>query len=329
MLGIIHRVTETDSAEAAAIVRFQRGLDAALQEPVVLAAPGDQVGDGADLEAMLGRKQLQIGQAGHGAVVLHDLADHRCGAAACHGGQVATGFSMACAHQHAAVHRLQREDVAGLDQVGGLGVAVHRHLHGAGTVGRRDAGGHTLGRLDGDGERRAVHRAIARGHGGQLEELAALTAQCQADQAPAEAGHEVDGLGRHVVGGQDEVAFVFAVFFIHQDDDAPGAHLGHDVLDGGDRHGGEGGGHGRAGFRWAARVARTARCPATTRAGRFQRAGSAGLAARCGSALRPESRDFSSLGARPRRITQSSGRRHARPARRPRSSRPAASGTAS
>jgi hypothetical protein len=28
------------------------------------------------------------------------------------------------------------------------------------------------------------------------------------------------------------VAFVFAVFIVHQDDDAAGAHVGHDVFDG-------------------------------------------------------------------------------------------------
>ena len=77
----------------------------------------DQVGDGADLQAVLGGEQLQVGQARHGAVVLHDLADHGGGRSAGHRGQVAAGFGMAGAHQHAAVDRLQREDVAGLDQV--------------------------------------------------------------------------------------------------------------------------------------------------------------------------------------------------------------------
>ena len=57
-------------------------------------------------------------------------------------GQVAAGFGVAGAHQHAAVLRLQREDVAGLHQVGRPGVACHRGLHGARAVGGRDAGGH-------------------------------------------------------------------------------------------------------------------------------------------------------------------------------------------
>ena len=88
-----------------------------LDQRFVAAAVLDQVGDGADLQAVLGGEQLQVGQARHGAVVVHDLADHRGGRAAGHGGQVAAGFGMAGAHQHAAVDRLQREDVAGLHQV--------------------------------------------------------------------------------------------------------------------------------------------------------------------------------------------------------------------
>ena len=56
------------------------GDEAALTGPgdqgFVAAAVGDQVGDGADLQAMGLGEDLQIGQAGHAAVVVHDLADH-------------------------------------------------------------------------------------------------------------------------------------------------------------------------------------------------------------------------------------------------------------
>ena len=87
-----------------------------------------------------------------------------------------------------------------------------------------------------------VVRAVARGHRRQVQALAALAGQRQADQAAAEARHEVDGLGRDVVGRQHQVAFVLAVFLIDQDDHAAGAHVGDDVLHRGDGNGG-GGGH--------------------------------------------------------------------------------------
>ena len=98
------------------------------------AAVLDQVGNGADFQAVFGRKQLQIGQTGHGAVVFHDFADDGSRGAASHASQVATGFGVAGAHQHAAVNGLQGEDVARLHQVVGPGVGRHSGFHRAGTV---------------------------------------------------------------------------------------------------------------------------------------------------------------------------------------------------
>ena len=83
----------------------------------VAAAVFDQIGNGANFQAVLGSKQLQIGQTGHGAIVFHDFANHSRGGATSHTGQVATCFGVACAHQHAAFYRLQRENVARLYQV--------------------------------------------------------------------------------------------------------------------------------------------------------------------------------------------------------------------
>ena len=81
--------------------------------------------------------------------------------------------------------------------------------------------------------------AVARHHGRQAQALAALARERQADQAAAEARHEIDGFRRDVLGGQHQVAFVLAVFLIDQDDHAAGAHVGDDGLDRRDRDGGE------------------------------------------------------------------------------------------
>ena len=139
---------------------------------------------------------------------------------------------MAGAHQHTAIHRLQREDVAGLHQITGLGLGGYCGLHGAGAVGGRDASGDALGRFDGGGKGRAFFVGVARHHGGELQALAAFTREGEADQATAKAGHEVDGVGGDVVCRQHQVALVLAVFFVHQNDHAPSAHVGHDVFDG-------------------------------------------------------------------------------------------------
>ena len=79
---------------------------------VVAAAVGDQVGDGGDLQAVELGEGDQVRQPRHGAVVVHDLADHA--------GRIQPGeprdidrrLGMAGAHQHAAVAGGKRKDVA-------------------------------------------------------------------------------------------------------------------------------------------------------------------------------------------------------------------------
>ena len=202
-----------------------------------LAPVFDEICNGANLQSMLGSKYLQVRQAGHGAVVLHDLADHRGWRAARHGGKIAPGFCVASPHQHATVHRLQRENVARLHQVFRYGLLGHCGLHSACAVGCGDPGGDTFGRFDRHGEGRAFLVTIARCHGRQLQALAAFAGQRQTDQATAVAGHEVDAIGRYMVGCQYQITFVFAVFFVHENDDAPGAHVGNNVFNRGNGHG--------------------------------------------------------------------------------------------
>ena len=55
---------------------LQRALADFFDQRLGANAVFDQVGNGANLQAMLGGKQLQVRQTRHGAVVFHDLADH-------------------------------------------------------------------------------------------------------------------------------------------------------------------------------------------------------------------------------------------------------------
>ena len=54
-------------------------------------------------------------------------------------------------------------------------------------------------------------------HGGSPSSSQPLRRQAQADQAAAVRGHEVDGLGRHELGGDGEVALVLAVLVVDHD----------------------------------------------------------------------------------------------------------------
>ncbi len=50
--------------------------DHAIDEVIVFAAIGDEIGDRADLEAMELREFHEVRHPRHGAVIVHDLADH-------------------------------------------------------------------------------------------------------------------------------------------------------------------------------------------------------------------------------------------------------------
>jgi len=91
----IQRVAEDDDAELAAIGAFEIAFDAALEEAVVAAAPGDEIGDGADLEAVQLGERHQLRQARHRAVVVHDLADDGGGVEPGKAGDVDAGFGVA------------------------------------------------------------------------------------------------------------------------------------------------------------------------------------------------------------------------------------------
>ena len=54
-------------------------------------------------------------------------------------------------------------------------------------------------------------------HGGELEPLGYFGQNRHAELSPAVGDHEIDRLGRHLFGGTDEVAFVFAVLGVDHD----------------------------------------------------------------------------------------------------------------
>ena len=62
--------------------------------------------------------------------------------------------------------------------------------------------------------------AVLPAHQRQAELLDALAGQRQADQAAGVAGHEVDRVGRRELRRDDQVALVFAVLVVDQDEHA-------------------------------------------------------------------------------------------------------------
>ena len=147
--------------------------DQLLGAPAVL----DEVGHRHHLEPVRARSTAtRSGHAGHGAVVVHDLADDPGRVEPRQAGQVDRRLGLPGALQHAARARPQREDVARLHQVLGAAARVDGHLDGAGPVGGRDAGGDALPRLDGYREGGAEARLVVAASWGAAAALSARSA---------------------------------------------------------------------------------------------------------------------------------------------------------
>ena len=95
--------------------------------------------------------------------------------------------------------------------------------------------------VDGFGEGGAVDAVLIGDMSGRWSSSQRSSVSAQADQAAAVLGHEVDGFGRDFFGGHGEVAFVFAVFVVDQDDHAALADFFDGFFDGGEN--GFSGGH--------------------------------------------------------------------------------------
>ena len=215
--GAVHVVFVAVQAERPE-VRLDLPLGDALHRALLLEAIADQVGDRAELQAMQLRELLELRPARHGAVFVQDLDDHGRRLEPGDAHEVAAGFGVPGSGQHATGLRHQREDVARLAQVLGTGVRGDGRADRVRPVVCRDARRNPLRRLD---RQREVRRLVGVGlahHQRQPQLPAAIAIERQADQATAEPGHEIDVLGANLRRGHDEVAFVFAVLVVHEDD---------------------------------------------------------------------------------------------------------------
>ncbi len=194
----------------------------------------DQVGDGAELQRVPLREGDEIGQPRHRAVIVHDLADHTRRVEPGEAREIDRRLGVPGAHQRAALAREQRKHVPRRDDVLAAGFRIDRDRDGARAVMRGDAGRHPLARLDRDGERRLVPRAVRLAHQRQAELLDPLAGEREADQPARMAGHEIHRLRRRELRRDDEIALVLAILVIDEDEHAPGARLLDQLLGGGE-----------------------------------------------------------------------------------------------
>ena len=86
----------------------------ALDFPLGTAAVFDEVGDASKFQAVFFGELFEVGQPRHRAILVHDFADDGTGGESCDAQEVQGPLRMACADQHAAWPRNQREHVTWL-----------------------------------------------------------------------------------------------------------------------------------------------------------------------------------------------------------------------
>ncbi len=139
---------------------------------------------------------------------------------------------MSCALKDSARFRAKRKDVPGSDEISFLGVSAGHEADCAGAVSGGYAGGDVGGGIDGDLEIGAEAIAVAFDHGTDAESLKSFFGAGDADESATVANHEVNDFWGDEFAGDDEVAFVFPVFVIYDDDRVSGFDVGNYVLDG-------------------------------------------------------------------------------------------------
>ena len=125
--------------------------------------------------------------------------------------------------------------MSGTGQVLRPGLGFDGREDGDGAVGRANAGSHAHAGINRFAESGAMHRGVDWRHKRKVELVAALLGEREADQAAAVLGHEVDGFRSDFFGGHGEVAFVLAVFVVHEDDHATVADFFDGFFDGAER----------------------------------------------------------------------------------------------
>ena len=209
--------------------RTEFGFQESFAEPVhvalILEPVANDVGHRDHLQAVFGAELFQLRDAGHAAVLVHDLADDTGRRQSGHARQIHRRFGLPRSHEDATFLGSQRKYVARPRQIGGLAGRVDASEDRTCAVGGRDSGGDSGASVHRLTECRAEVGSISRRDEGQPQKIALLASHRQTDQPAAMGRHEVDDLRRDFLSRNREIAFVLTIFVIHDDQNPPGANL--------------------------------------------------------------------------------------------------------
>src|SRR5262249_13345475 len=164
MLGGVYGRAIDFEVEGAAERALDLALPYRLNKVVVTQAVGDEIGDGRDLEPVVPREGNKVWKPRHGAIVVHDLADHSRRIKPGEPGEINSSLGVASANEHTALLGHEREHVAGGHDVAIVLGRIDSDGDGVGAVVRRDAGRHAFARFDRHGEGRGVPHAVRARH---------------------------------------------------------------------------------------------------------------------------------------------------------------------
>ena len=119
--------------------------------------------------------------------------------------------------QDATLARFEREHVSRTAKILGFGIVLDGFERRQRALGGGNAGGRQFV-VDGDGEGGLEFLGIGRHHLGKTEFLRQLARHGHADEAARIRRHKVDVFERRMFGGADDVAFIFTVFVVDNDD---------------------------------------------------------------------------------------------------------------
>jgi hypothetical protein len=122
--------------------------------------------------------------------------------------------------------------VTGLGEILGDRCRIGQRPHGGGPVRCGDAGADALFGVDGDRVRGAVLVLVDRVHGQQTQAVADGAVQRHTEITRGVTHHERHQFGGGLLGGENQIALVFAVFVVDDHDGLARRDVGHGPLDG-------------------------------------------------------------------------------------------------
>ena len=102
-----------------AVLRWENAFGNSMDVALVCHAVANEVGYGDHLEGVQLAELHEIGNAGHGAIFVHDLADDTGGDESGHAGEVDGGFGLAGADEDSTFARAERKDMSGAREIMG------------------------------------------------------------------------------------------------------------------------------------------------------------------------------------------------------------------